>query len=565
MNQPDEMKKGTSCFDENGSCEALTRQACEANETPASADSSPMQFTSVTQESQPCVKPVYQPLDNLFAWLSILTGFLFVRTLPVVENTLGALLMVLCLFAFGGIYLVRSKVHLSPVSIGMAAVACVYTAGFLTGANQTLQRLLFCFCVCAFLYWLYGSCGLSGAWMFAKGCVWHMLNAVFNIPISFTTHFFRALFSEEKKGKGKFLRNLLWCAVGLFVAVIPTVIIILLLSYDDGFMDLLEKVIKKPLEHIGEYLLDLMWGILVAMPLFGAMFGAKWKRQLQNGEEITFGNTDFHRLPKALMCAAVTPILVVYVIFFISQWNYYLSAFTKVLPDGLTYADYARNGFFELCAVCAINAVMLLVFSSFIRRKEGGKNLIERIYSALISLFTLVLIATALSKMALYIDSYGLTQKRVYASWLILLLGAVFIAVLVRQFWDRLPLITVIVAICVLFFGLVAIPDVDGMIANYNVDAYLSGDLKEMDVESLSEYDVSAVPALLKLDAALEERSLLGTYEQELSRRVDSTLDHIAYRLAKTENHLLGFNIPTARARELLEERIAELEKPNLA
>jgi len=562
MNQPNEMKKETSCFDENGNYEAVTKQACEVSETPASDDLSAARFIPVTQGSQPSVKPVYQPLDNLFAWLSILTGFLFVRTLPVVENTLGALLMVLCLFAFGGIYLVRSKVHLSPVSIGMAVVACLYTVGFLTGANQTLQRLLFCFLICSFLYWLYGSCGLSGAWMFAKGCVWHMLNAVFSVPLASVTHFFRALFAgEEKRGRGKFLRNLLWCVVGLFVAVIPTTIIILLLSYDEGFMDLLENVIRKPLEHIGEYLLDLIWGFFVAMLLFGAMFGAKWKRQLQNGEAVSFGNTDFHRIPKALMCAAVTPILGVYVIFFISQWNYYLSAFTKVLPDGLTYADYARNGFFELCSVCAINAVMLLVFSSFIRRKEGGKNLIERIYSALISLFTLVLIATALSKMVLYIDSYGLTQKRVYASWLILLLGAVFIAVLVRQFWDRLPLITVIVAICVVFFGLVAIPDVDGMIANYNVDAYLSGDLKEMDVESLSEYDVSAVPALLRLEAALEEKPLLDEYEQELSYQVDRALNRVAIQLSRVEDHLLGFNIPTARARGLLEERIAEVKK----
>jgi len=113
----------------------------------------------------------------------------------------------------------------------------------------------------------------------------------------------------------------------------------------------------------------------------------------------------------------------------------------------------------------------------------------------------------------------------------------------------------------VVFFGLVAIPDVDCMIANYNVDAYLSGDLKEMDVESLSEYDVSAVPALLRLEAALEEKPLLDEYEQELSYQVDRALNRVAIQLSRVEDHLLGFNIPTARARGLLEERIAEVKK----
>ena len=87
-----------------------------------------------------------------------------------------------------------------------------------------------------------------------------------------------------------------------------------------------------------------------------------------NGQPEEVSCADLHVLPRALLCAAVTPILAVYVIFFISQWSYYVSAFTNVLPADLTYAAYAREGFFQLCGVSALNAAMLLLFNLLIRK-----------------------------------------------------------------------------------------------------------------------------------------------------------------------------------------------------
>ena len=196
----------------------------------------------------------------------------------------------------------------------------------------------------------------------------------------------------------------------------------------------------------------------------------------------------------------------------------------------------------------------MILFNALIRKREGERGVIQKLYSTLISLSTLVLIATALSKMVLYIGSYGLTQKRVYASWLMLLLAAVFIVVLLAQFIKRIRLIPVAVALCVIFFAFVALPDVDGMIASYNVNAYLSGDLSDVDVDTIADYGVSSVPVLVELRDELSKRSFLTVEESDIIQKAEKALDGIKKELSEQPDHIFTFNIPTARARALLEE-----------
>lgn len=149
----------------------------------------------------------------------------------------------------------------------------------------------------------------------------------------------------------------------------------------------------------------------------------------------------------------------------------------------------------------------------------------------------------------LYIDSYGLTRKRVYASWFMLLLAAIFVAVLIRQFIRKIPLVATVVVICLIFFGGIVLPNVDGAIADYNVEAYLSGELDSVDVESLAEYGASAVPALVRL------RDSLGEEDAELREQVQNKLKLISWDLSQLPDGFFAFNIPTVRARRLLAEK----------
>ena len=494
----------------------------------------------------------HKRFDTLFAWFSVIMGFLFIRALPVVENTLGAFLLILLLFGFAACYFLCSGIRLHFSALSLTAIACVLSVGLITGANKILHRILFFLVILAFFYSVYCACGLAGRNPFSADMFSHAIRAIVQHPFSALSALPRALPPRGKRGSTRYLLTIAWCLLGLVVTAVPTLIVVLLLSYDAQFTSLLKKIFSISLDGFWGYLRDLILGFLVAFPLFGSLFAAKRKCLVDDGKTSKVDTGNLHILPKALLCSAVTPILLVYVLFFISQWSYYVSAFTGVRPEGFTFADYARSGFFELCWVSGINAVMLLLFRLLIRRKEGEKGVLQGIYSALISFFTLVLIATALSKMVLYVATYGLTQKRVYASWFMVLLAFIFIVVLVAQFIKRIRLIPVILALCVLFFGLIALPDVDGMIASYNVDAYLTGELESADIETISSYGASAVPALVELRDTLSGYEELSDSQAQVLSQTQDALSHIKQQLSEQPNHFFTFNLPTARARNLL-------------
>ncbi len=501
----------------------------------------------------PTVKPTYRTRDALFAWLSIFVGFLFVRAMPLHRTTLGALLFFMLLYAFRAVYLRLSGIRLDRTASLLLSGAAILSVGMITGGNSVIRGILALFLILSFLFWIGYVARREEEHMLGDRLIFSIYHTVFIIPFSSLGHIFRALFAFPKKGAttSRVLHSIGWALLGLCIAVIPTAIVVLLLSYDKSFINLLDRLFSFSLDGVWELIRDLILGFLSAILLFGALFGVKWRRERTDHSKNPMGDT--HVFPKALLCAAVTPILAVYVIFFISQWDYYVSAFTHVLPNDLTYATYAREGFFQLCIVCGLNAVLLLLFHLLMRRSSKKCDPIKTVYSSVISVFTLILIATAMAKMLLYIDSYGLTQKRVYASWMILMLAVMFILVLLATVIPKMRLTPALVLTAVLCFGLIVIPNVDGLIASYNVDAYLSGELGDVDVEALADYGSSSVPALVKLRDSLADRNECSDPDTLLGRTC-SVLASIQEELAEKPDGFFYFNIPDARARALLTE-----------
>ncbi len=91
---------------------------------------------------------------------------------------------------------------------------------------------------------------------------------------------------------------------------------------------------------------------------------------------------------------------------------------------GLTYADYARRGFFELVAVTAIVLAVLLVGDWAIDQEE--ERAVRRFRSTGWVVVTLVgvLMGSALQRMWVYVTFFGLSDTRLYATMGMTWLGA---------------------------------------------------------------------------------------------------------------------------------------------
>lgn len=163
---------------------------------------------------------------------------------------------------------------------------------------------------------------------------------------------------------------------------------------------------------------DLFFNGILAIPiaayLFGLVAGCAHKRGCATFKKdaIQKAISALRVLPTATIYTLLGLLCGLYVVFIASQLPYFFSAFLGERPEGwLVYSQYARSGFFELCHITAINLSVLTV-ANLLSKKPRRESPPLKILNCLLSLLTLLLIATALSKMAMYIGVYGLSVRR---------------------------------------------------------------------------------------------------------------------------------------------------------
>ena len=512
-------------------------------------------FPTFPEETAIPSKRSYTRRDFVFSLIFFLFGYLAANAMPFREKPLAIFLLTLLApviaISLGG----KGFFSRSPYFLGRLLTYAVAALAFLTSGNAVLRFFVMVLELVLFALLLYRPKS-DQIHLADETILFHIRNALMGYFRQFGA-LFGALVSGLSQGERakKSWRTLGFVAVGLSVAILPTLIVVLLLSYDSTFYDLINSIFDVSFDNVFETL----WKLLLAFPIGAVFFSVCSQNRFAAKPRTPHKAVSGHSVARPILYAAVTPILLVYALFFFSQKDYYLSAFTKILPEGFTYAEYAREGFFQLCIVSCLNAVILLIFTYLIDKKEGEKEIPCRIYSGLLSLFTLILVATALSKMVLYIDSYGLTHKRVYASWLMLVLAVIFLFFFIKQFARKLPIIKSTLLVVLISFLLIALPNTDALIADYNVDRYLEGELATVDVEELNELGVSSVEARLRLETYWQEQiGVLGTTaltedEKASLETLSASLNQLATTLQ--DDTLFAFSLPNARAKRLLEDR----------
>jgi len=94
---------------------------------------------------------------------------------------------------------------------------------------------------------------------------------------------------------------------------------------------------------------------------------------------------------------------------------------------GLTMAEYARGGFFQLIVVAALVVPLLLAGAALVRRDAERPWRIFRALALVMIALVAVMIASALQRLGLYVASFGLTEDRVYATAIVVWLAIVFV------------------------------------------------------------------------------------------------------------------------------------------
>lgn len=466
-------------------------------------DSSNIYFRSEisAEEPEPAPekeKPEYTKAECLLSLITAVLAFGFIKF--VVFNTTGFITTALYIAIITTviIYLKSKSYKFSGVNVALAAILYLFSFVFSVTANDLIKLLDAVFLFGAGAYFVYSvTADKSDIDRFLP---YAMIKAVFEYP--FSKFGAQGSITKEATVKTRFGNNIKMILLGLVLTVpLTSIVAVLLMSADDG----LEKLLSGMLHFIFS---DSIWQfiiqVLIAVPcscyLFGMLYANSFRKDINilDNESCENKLASVRSIQNMVIYTAITPIYILYVMFFISQANYFLSAFEGNLPSGYSYADYARRGFFELFAVTFINLAVIVIANLFAKESGRKKPAVLKIYTVTLSFFTLILIATAVSKMAMYISVYGLTRLRVYTTWFMLLCAVIFVMIIIKQFKFDFRFARWSSAAFTVMFALLCFCRPDALIAEYNINMYQSGALNELDTDELLDMSDDSVLAALK-------------------------------------------------------------------
>lgn len=165
---------------------------------------------------------------------------------------------------------------------------------------------------------------------------------------------------------------------------------------------------------------------------------------------------------------------------------------------GLSYAQYARSGFWQLLTVTLLTLVVLGGVTRWARRDRAVERNLLRILLGLLSALSIVIVVSALSRMYAYQKVYSFTGERIFVMAFELLLGAIFLMIIVagiRLQGKWIPSLTVGLAVAMLLS--LAVLNPEGYAASRNITRYQK--TGKIDAWYLRALSADATPALAGL------------------------------------------------------------------
>lgn len=491
---------------------------------------------------KPRVKVEFTRAELIFSFIAFALAFIFLRF--AVCNAMGFITTaVFVLIITAAIVFMKISGSKFDARTRLVAVLLyLFSTVFSITANEFIKFLDAVFLMLAGVYFLYLLGGESRR--FPRFLPLVMVQAALSYPFSHFGKEAEAVAQSAKKTK--FGKNIGFIIVGLIVAVPLTLIVgTLLISADKGIERMLGGITDfLSSREMGELVVQLIFAVPLSCYLFG-LFYSNAHRSKEKDVNDAYCESRLARsrmVQNIAVYAAVTPICFLYLLFFISQANYLMSAFSGELPEGYSYAEYARKGFFELLAIVIINLAVIAVINLI--AKSGGENkpIALKIYSIAICFFTLVIIASALSKMVMYISVYGLTQLRLYTGWFMILCTFIFVMIIIKQARFKFPIAKGITVVFTLMFAVLCFSRPDAVIAKYNTEMSRSGKLEYYDQSYLLTLSDDAVLVYLEEGYADENES--DSYSEYMLNSLKADYAEDRYKLMNISsmmvNEILG-------------------------
>ena len=330
---------------------------------------------------------------------------------------------------------------------------------------------------------------------------------------------------------------------------IVAIVIILLMSADSIFADLFSGIF----ELIGKIksfagLTNIAGRITVIIILFlffaGFLINISSKNTMFTQED---EEQESHgiKIENITINTILTILNIIYLIFSTIQFT---SLFSQIgNAEGFNYAEYAREGFFQLMFVSFINFGVLFVANINKKEIEINSKIYKKIMSLLIIVFTIIIIISAFYRMNLYEQEYGYTYLRLFVYFILATEVILTIPIILYILEKNINLLKSSIIIVTTMYVVLNFINIDNLIAKRNIDRYFENSGKRtIDIDYLMENTGT--------DAVQEMLRLLNAKDKNISRRIKEYLKSGKEEYEDKKKYWQEFNLSKLNAEILLED-----------
>jgi hypothetical protein len=210
---------------------------------------------------------------------------------------------------------------------------------------------------------------------------------------------------------------------GSFMAIIALIVFAgLFASADARFEKLLDSIFTFNINQ--DVISQTFFGAFVAAFFMGA-FGFMFRKM--HAKEAAPEQANVRNLGEIETAILLTSINFLFFIFILLQISSLFGGVSHLLAQGLTYAQYAREGFFQLVVVAILSFFIILFSEKQIVQNDGTHLRSFKIHSGILVLQVIAILVSAFTRLSLYENAYGFTDARLYSHTLMIWIGIVLV------------------------------------------------------------------------------------------------------------------------------------------
>lgn len=483
----------------------------------------------------------------------------------------------LAVIIFSLILAKRFEIKINKAQIFILIAVLLFSAGMFLRASSFLG--FFNFCGSVYLLFFFFSLFLN------KNILNFSFLGYIAFPIFFFLKSFRgaARFVEKHKNKipeknkigSKEFRGVI---KGIIIAAPFLVVLLWLLSSADlVFQAYLGKIFNFNLNFDLEIILRALIILVVSYLFLGVFFKITEDKKTED-----IKNESEEIKPLGFIESSTILILVelLFLVFIAVQFFYLFGGKDYVwgIEEYITYSQYAKKGFYKLIAVSIVSFLLVYGIDILGKRESSKEKKTFKILGAALVLEISIIIYSAWTRMAVYVDGYGLTFSRFLVFALLLWIFSVFMIFLYKIISEKQKAVFLFAVFClsIIFWTGINLINPDGFIAKENIKRLTQR--KELDLYYLNNLSTDAIPETVKIFKIDVSEKIKMEIARDLYYRSDSLFGSWRYinfynnnpisfkkkieNAEKRQNeNWQSFNLSKRKALESLRENYKEIAK----